>query len=505
MEVVMKSLITGIIIASSILFVSCEENFKTLRIISCTPENHTTGVAPEFFAEIKFNSKVNRSDIEESFTITGISKVDGQFRWLSGDTFRFVPDNPVTATGRYVMELPRTVRDIDGNVMESDFISEFYIGEDFTPPEITSSDPPFTSGASVNIPVTQNITVNFSKSMNRESVETSFSVTPDVPGYFSWSEAVPGMQYSRLTYVLLSTMSYGKLYSFTVSGKALDASGNRMSRDYRVNFITGSDFIPPEVSGIYDAAVVPGYWIQGTVNDGTTRDVRIAVDFSEPMDRVSVESAFSITPSVPGNFAWDSDMKVVFTPSGLLAPEPGYQVYIDKSAMDINGLKLNHVYTVEIRTGAPDSLYVKCGNISGSADGVSYTLLSPGMPSPSAWPLIISMGGASNQSYYVKVQFISLAVPYTPVDMNKYSVINNTLIETYKSEPGSAVENAAITDITWENNSTVIYKISPLTNKLLGHSPALYRITIAGGTSGIRDMNQNYPFSGIVIDLREAL
>jgi hypothetical protein len=115
------------------------------------------------------------------------------------------------------------------------------------------------------------------------------------------------------------------------------------------------------------------------------------------------------------------------------------------------------------------------------------------------------MGGAVNQTYYIKIQFVSFLLPYTPVNMNKYSVIENTLIETFKSEPGSSVNNAAITDITWDNNSTVVYKINPMTNKLLGHVPALYRLTLSGGTGGIRDTNENYPAGDIVIDFREAL
>lgn len=489
----------------SFINISCEKNFETLRIISSSPGNHSTGILPGFYAEIEFNSDVNKTDIEDNFIITGKSDVPGVFNWISDRKFRFVPSNPVTATGRYIMEMPRSVRDTDGNVMESDFISDFYIGTDFVIPEVTASIPPFTSGAAVNIPVDQTITIDFSKSMNRESIESSFSISPDVPGYFAWSESIPGIAYSRVTYTLLSSMTYGRLYTFTVSAGGTDITGNSLGSDYRVNFITGNDFIPPWAAGIYDAAIIPGYWVQGTLNDGVTRDVHIAVDFSEAMDRISVEGAFSITPSVQGNFEWDSDAKIIFIPLSPLDPETNYQVYIDKSAMDVNGLKLNQVYAVEIRTGAPGSLYVKCGNISGSSDGVTYNLLSAGIPAPSSWPLIISMGAASNQTYYLMIQFVSVLSPYTPVDMNKYSVMNNTVVETFKSDPGSSVNNASITDITWPDNSTVIFKINPMTNKLLGHSPALYRVRLGGGLNGIMDSNGNYPVKDIVIDFREAL
>lgn len=492
-------------LALSLINISCERNFETLRIISSSPGNHSTGITSEFYAEVEFNNDVNRMDVEDNFRISGKSDITGAFNWMSGRRFRFIPLNPVNQTGRYVMELPRTVRDTDGNVMESDFISDFYIGTDFTVPLVTGSIPPFTSGAAASIPVNQNITFDFSKSMNRESVEAAFRISPDVPGYFTWSESIPGVMYTRLTYYLLSDMTYGRLYTVTVSGSGKDIGGNSLGSDYTVNFITGNDFTPPLVSGIYDAAVIPGYWVQGILNGNVARDAVIAVDFSEAMDRASVESAFSITPSVQGSCEWISDMKMIFTPSGFLNPETNYQVYVSTSARDINGLRLGSVHAVEIRTGAPDSLYVKCGNISGSSDNVTYNLLSAGIPSPSSWPLIISMGTASNQTYCIMIQFVSVLSPYTPVVMNKYSVMNNTIIETYKSEPGSSVNNASITDISWPDTSTVVFTINSMTNKLLGHTPALYRLKLAGGINGIKDINSNYTAPDIVIDFREAL
>jgi len=516
-----KYSLLSFVICPIIAILSCEKNFDTLKIISGSPVNHATGVLPGFYAEVEFNNDVNRADIENSFRISGSGDVPGSFQWIAGNKFRYLPSNPVTKTGRYVMEIPRSVRDVDGNIMDTDFISEFYIGTDFVPPEVLSSDPPFTTGAADNIPVTRNITVNFSKSMNRESVEKAFGITPDVPGYFVWSQNVTGMDYSRMTYTLTGSMSYGKLYTFTVSKTGADISGNSLSSDYTVNFITGNDFTPPRVSGIYDASAVPGYWLTGILNDGVTRGVEIAADFSEPMERTSVESAFSVTPSVQGNFKWVSDQKFIFTPSSMLDPERNYQVFIDKTAKDINGLKLDSVYSVEIKTSASDSLYLKCGNIWGSADN-SFTgpPLSEGIPAQSDWPLIIVMNPAPvittdasgatvttySQDYYIKIQFVSSVSPYIPVDVNKYSVIDNTRIETFRSGPaGLAINSAGIVKVIWNDNGTVTLKFNPLTNKLIPNSPALYRLTIAGGANGVKDINGNPAKNDIVIEFREAL
>ena len=58
----------------------------------------------------------------------------------------------------------------------------------------------------------------------------------------------------------------------------------------------------------------------------------IVIDFSRPMDRESVENAFSIQPAVEGTFGWGAqDTRVVFRPDTLL-PETGYVVQIDASA-----------------------------------------------------------------------------------------------------------------------------------------------------------------------------
>jgi hypothetical protein len=499
------------------VLISCDTDFDTLKIVYSSPAKNSYGVLSDFAVEIEFNNDVNRTDIEDNFSIKGSGNVSGSFHWVTGRRFRYVPADPVTATGRYVMEIPRSVRDTDGNTMDTDFISDFYIGTDFVQPAVLSSDPPFTSGASVNIALDHNIVINFSKSMNRESVEKAFSLSPDVAGYFVWSENIPGMGSSRLTYVLLAQMTYGRLYSMSVAKGALDTSGNSLGRDYKVNFITGSDFIPPMVTAVYDSLLAPGSWSDLIVNTGVSKSTKIAVDFSKPMDRVSVEKAFSVTPSVTGSWIWSSDERTVFKPSVPLAPETNYQIYIDKTARDLNGLALETAYSVEIRTSASDSLYLRCGSIYGSSDGVVFELLSMGIPSPVDWPLIITMDALSpySQDYYIKIQFVSYQSPYTPVNVDKYSVINNALIETFKSAPGGlSVTNARIVNVTWENGSTVIFKFNPLTNKLIAddppantvfHSPALYRLTLAGGTNGIKDINSNPAENDIVIEFREAL
>src|SRR5881296_3324319 len=64
----------------------------------------------------------------------------------------------------------------------------------------------------------------------------------------------------------------------------------------------------------------------------------IVITFSEPMNRASVEQAFSITPGIDGSFVWSSDFRTVsFVPTRELQSGTTYAVVIDSSARDLAG------------------------------------------------------------------------------------------------------------------------------------------------------------------------
>jgi len=65
----------------------------------------------------------------------------------------------------------------------------------------------------------------------------------------------------------------------------------------------------------------------------------ISVNFSEPMNKSSVESAFSILPEVNGSFTWD-DATLIFTPSSPLENATTYTITISDNAMNETGAHL---------------------------------------------------------------------------------------------------------------------------------------------------------------------
>src|SRR5207245_7688993 len=74
------------------------------------------------------------------------------------------------------------------------------------------------------------------------------------------------------------------------------------------------------------------------VGSNTNLTPWVVVTFNEPMNRTSVEAAFSITPAIDGASVWSSDSRVMtFVPARDLDSGATYFVVIDPTARDLAG------------------------------------------------------------------------------------------------------------------------------------------------------------------------
>jgi len=90
----------------------------------------------------------------------------------------------------------------------------------------------------------------------------------------------------------------------------------------------------------------------------------ISVNFSAPMNKSSVESAFSILPEVNGSFTWDDDT-LIFTPSSPLENATTYTITIFDNAMNETGA---HLETTTIWSFATEGGALEHGVGSGADD-----------------------------------------------------------------------------------------------------------------------------------------
>ncbi len=481
-------------------------NFDDFDVAQCVPMAGQTGVDPDTAVEVFFNTDASAPDVERGFSLSGASgKVEGSFSWIGRSAFRFVPRYQLKMAERYSVEIPASVRSRDGRKLSAAFLSDFYVGDHAANPGVASSVPAHVNGGAVTDPSTlSEITFTFTRAMGREKTQAAFSISPYVSGIFQWSP-----DGTILTYRFTSArLEYGKTYTVTVGSAAEDPAGNPMARDFTLILIAGDDSEPPSVLGINETGgIADPFWYtpeSGIENSIARTMSTVYTCFSEPMDKASVESAFSITPSADGYVTWLSDRVMRYHIENPLQTEQAYRIAVDTGAKDIHSLRLPEPYSVIVRTTAIESTHITVGKVWGSGDRDALpddaaNLLFSGNAIP--WPVTIDhyvdTGDGNGFRYCFMVQFIR-EVGGAEVSMNKTSLLENYLVEDY--DPYTAPR---VIDIDWVSAGVGRICIAGL---LHGEPiPVLYRFSLCGGNGGIRDSPGNTMENKFSFEFKEKL
>jgi hypothetical protein len=103
---------------------------------------------------------------------------------------------------------------------------------------------------------------------------------------------------------------------------------------------------------------------------GVPRDTGVRLQFSEPMNRVSVERAFSVEPEVElKNLRWDGET-LVARPESELPDSTTLTVTIAESAADHHGVALEAPFVLMFSTGASLDTGIIGGAVSRFGEGV---------------------------------------------------------------------------------------------------------------------------------------
>ena len=207
---------------------------------------------------------------------------------------------------------------------------------DIIPPQVVSNDPANGAGGAV---VSSNIVIVFNEEMNQANTEGAFEIVPAVTGTFSWN--VGG---DTLTFNPDADLDYATAYTITIHTTATDLAGNTLDGDKDGN--SEADNKDKWVFSFNTEAMpTPPQVVSHTPTSGAT-DVplssNIVITFSEEMNQASVESYFSISPSVAGAFSWNvGGDTLTFNPSSDLDYGTQYTVTIDGLAEDLEGETLD--------------------------------------------------------------------------------------------------------------------------------------------------------------------
>ena len=206
---------------------------------------------------------------------------------------------------------------------------------DVTPPEVISYNPAHQSSVQENTTVT----LSFNKKMDRTKTEKAFSLfSSDTPieGTFKWTNNSKTIEFIPYDILL------NGYYRMVLSRSAVDTDGVTLKTEHISSFFVGEDRYPPEVISVNPASLENTYPLDGV----------ITVEFSEPMDQMSVQRGIRLSPGTEGSFAWTADNTgVTFIPFTNLSFNTEYTITVTKECADTSGNTILHDHVSYFRSG----------------------------------------------------------------------------------------------------------------------------------------------------------
>ena len=339
-----------------------------------------TDVPVTTWISVNFSKPMNQASVQSAFST--IPATTGSFSW-NANTVTYTPGSTLNYSTTYSVTVGTGAMDSTGNNMLSSSTWQFTTVPDSIPPEVIGNTP-----IGANIPVTAKITVTFSEAMNKSSAQSAFLTSPVTTGTFSWTG-------NTLTYTPDSNLFYLTTYNVTVGTGASDLFGNNMPVPYEWNFTSMDlDLTPPEV-------------IDNSPNGSdVSPEVKILVNFSEAMNKSSVQSAFSTIPSTNGTFKWIGN-NLTYIPDSIFLYNTVYNITIADTAKDLAGNTMAS-YSWQFTTAPKISINLiknpgfESGNTSWKfyTNGTgSFTTPAPGYEGNNSAMLYLSIKGSNIQFY----------------------------------------------------------------------------------------------------------
>ncbi|MBN1782896.1 Ig-like domain-containing protein [bacterium] len=212
------------------------------------------------------------------------------------------------------------------------------------------------------------ISVSFSEVMDRESVESAFSTDPPSEGLFSWgsfaqdpepiyfsdaewANADKNAGGEITTYTKIRSFTYSMArrdcytdtaYTVTLSTAAMDTAGHHLEFPLSFRFSTvqsstsqNTILTEPEHGDIY-------------VDPMTSASIYMT--FPRRMDPVTTEQAVRISPQTDAIYVWPDMNKLRIYTGGPLHCAQVYEITVDSTARDLDGIAMGESYTFSFET-----------------------------------------------------------------------------------------------------------------------------------------------------------
>jgi len=430
-------------------------------------------VVPEPFSAIKviFDTEMEQDEVERALTIASKEgTVEGDHYW-DGTTLIFVPLAPWKAGIRYNLALKGLLHALDGRELRLSVDHPFYGLLKGEAPVLKEVNP--APGASVPVQVcdtTQtaphgpSLQFRFSRPMNRQAVQDALTIEGVDQVTWAWSD-----EDQLLSATPKKPLSPWTVYRWTLKTSALSREGIPLGKEASGTFCTNLDTERPRIEGTFCLGKSGTDWIDlGRSLNELDIGQALGLRFSEPMNRESLLQSLRIEPSLSGYTVQIDERTVAYVPDR--PPEPGttYVLIVSADTKDLSALSLGQEYR-EVFT--PSIPYLELRSVQANT-GPSFS----GPFSENTPGVYTVTPQAPEGKLFINLEF---SLPFNAEA--QIALLKQVSLAPYF--PGSLAP-VALQSATWSSDSTLLLVWVGLEGGS-GDIPHYYRLTLAGGRSGI--------------------
>jgi len=288
-----------------------------VKIINVTPQSGTLDHRFEII-EISFDRNMVMSNSDAGFSIE--PQLPYEISWKNARVLQVRLQKPFNTDRRYDLLLK-------GGKNETSFFAQdgTYLTEDYlwfywqTPFEVSAK----TTGQ-------KTAEFSFNYGVDKAKSGLPFNISPELNGKWAWTG-------QKAIFTADEAIPSSIEFMVTLNTPMVDANGFEMP-----------DLPPVTFTGIAPIRLINADIKKSSYGDSifAERDVEsIKIEFGVPVNHLSAEKAFSLTPTLPGNFQWEKNKNgtndvLVYTLDDLLKPDTSYTVKIDTSIVDAGGKKI---------------------------------------------------------------------------------------------------------------------------------------------------------------------
>ena len=323
-------------------------DFTQPEIISTYPLDGIKDISPSMWITVQFSEDMDPLTLNDSnVTLETMSRGSVEFNASHFGSIAIIkPVDMLQEFTAYKLTFTQNIADLGGNPLKESLVTTFTTGGKVEISQgILYVKNVVPHNNSVNVPIDTTIIISFSSDLKTASLNGSVILKDGentIPGKIEYS---PDDRMAE--FIPDNVLDYSTGYTLTVTTDIIDFEGTALDDKHIYHFET---LAPPT-----DKPVLVSKSPQGT---DVPVNSTVIVSFNRDMDRASVESSFSITPDIVGNYSWDN-RTLIFTPSTPLQYETTYGVIIDSVASDEDGNHLDKSYpwyftTASLSTGSDD-------------------------------------------------------------------------------------------------------------------------------------------------------